>query len=311
MRELHTIVKIVENKLFSHHSKFLLLGSCFSENMAERLSYYKFQALSNPFGILFNPYSIANALECILEDRVFECKDLFFYNGLWHSHLHHGSFSAPNKETVLEKINNAIRQAHSFLNDADCLALTFGSSRVYERHGSIVANCHKLPQQEFTERRLSVSEIVDKYSALIEKIYAVNPKIQLILSVSPIRYLGNGAAENSLNKATLLLSIDELQKRFTHIIYFPAYEILLDELRDYRFFAEDMIHPSELTKKIVWERFSEAFFSTDTLEFLPTIERLNKMLAHRNLHNNSEEQEKFIKKRNLLQQKVDNYLIEN
>ncbi len=311
MRKLQTEVEVQKNQIFSHKSHFLLLGSCFSENIAKRLSYYRLQNISNPFGILFNPISIADSLQMIMEGRVFRENDLFLYNGLYHSDFHHGSFSSASLAESLRKINTSISEAHEALKVADCLILTFGSARVYERQGRVVANCHKLPQREFTERRITVGEIIHRYSALVRELKAFNPHLRLIFSVSPIRYLGRGAEENSLSKATLLLAIEELRQEFEDIIYFPAYEIVLDELRDYRFFADDMVHPSELTKMIVWERFSEAFLLQETLDFLPTIERLNRMLGHNELHSDSAEMDSFRKKRDELQSLVDNYMNKN
>jgi len=284
-----TEVKTPVNKIFSHRSKYMLLGSCFAENMGENLCKYCFEGINNPFGILFNPISIAQGLERILDEKYLTTQDLFRHNGLWHSDLYHSAFSDADPQRVLDRANRQIADAHNILPKTDFLIITFGSSWVYMHKGKVVANCHKLPENNFVRKRLSVSDIVDVYKPLLDRIFRTAPEIKVIISVSPVRYLRDGAVDNSLNKATLLLAVEQLVNTFGRLTYFPAYEILLDELRDYRFYADDMVHPSKMTQNIVWQRFAESFFTDETLDFLPQIDKLHKMLEHNTMHETSDE----------------------
>jgi len=245
---------------------------------------------------LFNPASISCALRRIISGKLFEEPELIEHNGLWHSMFHHGDFSDNLKEITLEKINSKIIFAKNLLPKIDFLIITFGSAQVYLQNGKIVANCHKLPENLFERKLLTVSEIFDDYKDLFEKIFEINPNLKVILSVSPVRYLRDGAHQNSINKATLLLAAEQLTQKFDNVIYFPAYEILLDELRDYRFFADDMIHPSAFAEKIIWQKFSECFFTEETKSHIPKIEKLNKMLAHRPINEKSDEYRVFCEK---------------
>ena len=274
----------------------MLFGSCFAENIGKNLLDLQFEGEKNPFGILFNPSSISTALRRIIAQKFFVESELIEYNGLWHSMLHHGKFSSNSKETTLKKINSKIISAKDLLPKIDFLIITFGSAQVYLQNGKIVANCHKLPENLFERKMLTVSEIFDDYQDLFEKIFEINPKLKVILSVSPVRYLRDGAHQNSINKATLLFAAEQLTQKFENVIYFPAYEILLDELRDYRFFADDMLHPSTLAEKIIWQKFSECFFTEETKKYIPKIEKLNKMLAHRPINENSDEYKVFCEK---------------
>ncbi|MDR3327224.1 MAG: GSCFA domain-containing protein [Prevotellaceae bacterium] len=279
--KLQTEVKIDKTAIISHESRFLLLGSCFAVNIGNRLLDNRFSGDVNPFGILFNPLSIANSLQRLLWGREFAEEEVFEHDGLWHSIFHHGEFSSPSIKKTLEKINARFTVASTNLKETDVLIITFGSSWVYLYNGQIVANCHKLPENKFERKRLTISEIVLVYKNLFETLFKQNPNLNIILSVSPVRYFRDGAFDNSTNKATLLLAVEELVKIFEQVHYFPAYEIVLDELRDYRFYAEDMLHPSDFAQKIIWQRFADACFTDETKALLPQIEKQNKMLAHR------------------------------
>jgi hypothetical protein len=294
--QLQTKVEIKKNHLINPKSSFLLLGSCFAENIGRNLLDLHFTGEKNPFGILFNPASISYALRRIIDEKLFDEKELIEHNGLWHSMFHHGEFSFSAKETVLKKINSKIISAKNLLPQIDFLIITFGSSQIYLYNGQIVANCHKLPENLFERKMLDIEEIFDDYKDLFECLFAFNRHLRVILSVSPVRYLRDGAHRNSINKATLLLAAERLVEQFENVIYFPAYEILLDELRDYRFFADDMLHPSALGEEIIWQRFSDCFFSDETRKNAEKIQKMNKMLAHRPLHANSVEYEIFRNK---------------
>lgn len=292
-----TIIPLPNKRTLSYKQQFMLLGSCFTENMGQKLETFHLPCLSNPFGILYNPLSIAQSIERILANQPFDENELFEHKGLYHSWAHHGSFSASSKEETLTNINTRYQEAVSRFKNTDVLLITFGSSWVYEYRGTAVANCHKVAETEFTRRRLSVEEIVRTYTELVQQFWEMNPHLQLIFSVSPIRYMRNGATENQTNKAILLLAVEKLVEQFERISYFPAYEIVLDELRDYRFFAEDMIHPSKVAIDYIWERFVDHYFDKETQNLLPEIEKLNKALEHRPLHKQSSEYNQFIKTR--------------
>lgn len=275
----------------------LLMGSCFATNMGSLLVDAKFHPDINPFGVLYNPLSISAALREVVAGKAYKEEDLFFFRECWHSPMHHGDFSSPSMEETLQRINARLLAAHECIHQLDCLMLTFGTSWVYEQKitGHVVANCHKQPESVFIRRRLSVQEIVSDYISLFSGLIARNPKLKVILTVSPIRHIRDGMHANQLSKATLLLAIDQLQASFPeHVSYFPAYELLLDELRDYRFYADDMLHPSPVAIRYLWERFSEAFFSDETKKIMEECESIRKAQAHRPFHPGSEEHKRFL-----------------
>ena len=229
-----------------HKSHMLMLGSCFSENMGRKLQNAFFQTDINPFGILYNPFSIRNSIDYLIECKEFSKEDVFQYGSLWHSFSHDSSFSDISQEECLRKINSRLKQTADNLCKTDFLFITFGTAWVFELTGSgeTVANCHKLPAKEFRRRRLSVNEIADEYQTLIARLQTSFPQLQIIFSISPIRHWKDGAHENIISKSTLLLAIEELEKSLPNVHYFPAYEIMMDELRDYRFYAKGKFHPS-------------------------------------------------------------------
>ena len=263
------------------------LGSCFSDEIGGLMRDSGLHIEQNPFGTLYNPASIASALRRLMEDREVGEEDLVEHEGLWHSWHHHGSFSRPTAEECLEACNSRIHQAHKALQQASLLMVTFGSAWIYclkqeeGRRGAeeVVANCHKLPQQMFERRRMTVEDIVALWRPLLEELHACYPMLHTLFTVSPIRHIGDGAHGNQLSKSTLLLAVDELVDRELPptprkrkggkvaapakglTVYFPAYEIVLDELRDYRFYDADMAHPSPLAVEVVWDRFQRATMS--------------------------------------------------
>ena len=281
----------------SHADHILLMGSCFAENIGALLMDAKFRLNQNPFGILYNPLSILSALREIEMKKEYTEKELFAYRGLWHSPMHHGSFSASTPEKTLQNINDRLRQAFQTMQQLDWLMLTFGTAYVYEQKetGKVVANCHKLPENNFNRRLLLADEIVDEYTSLIISLAARNPNLKILFTVSPIRHIRDGMHANQLSKSTLLLAIDRLQQLFPqHVFYFPSYEIVLDELRDYRFYADDMLHPSPLAVRYLWGRFSETFFSADTKQIMTAVEDIRRDLAHKPFHPGSEAYQRFL-----------------
>lgn len=282
---------------FTQADSLLMLGSCFASEMGERLRAGKFGCVVNPYGVLYNPLSIATALQEIRQGKVYREDDLFEYRGCWHSPMHHSDFSSPSPKETLQAINDGLQVARTILPSLKGLLLTFGSAYVYEEkeRGCIVGNCHKLPERNFTRRRLSVDEIVDVYASLLSEWFAENPSLKVLLTVSPIRHVRDGLPANQLSKATLLLAIDRLLTLFPdHLYYFPAYELLIDELRDYRFYAEDMVHPSKVAVDYVWTRFCEACMTPDARQLMHDCEEVQKALAHKPLHPDSQEYKRFL-----------------
>lgn len=280
-----------------HGQPLLLLGSCFTTNIGLRLQAGKFQADVNPFGVLYNPLSIATALERIAEGSEYAKEELFFHREEWHSPMHHSDFSAATAEETLERINRRLRTAHEALPQTEALLLTWGTAYVYETRetGQVVGNCHKLPERCFVRRRLTVEEVTERYKTLLEMLHAVNPQMKVVLTVSPIRHLRDGLHENQLSKATLLLATDRLQVLFPESVsYFPAYEIMIDELRDYRFYADDLVHPSTVAVQHVWERFAEACFTEETRQVAERCEEIGKALQHKPFRPDSEAYKSFL-----------------
>jgi len=281
----------------TYEDHILTLGSCFAENIGRKMCEVYFGTEVNPFGVLYNPVSIKNSIELLSDNKPFTPQDLFEYNSLWQSFSHSSLFSYITPEGCLTKINGRFEKAAQFLTKTDFLLITFGTAWVFEdrKRGSVVSNCHKLPSAEFARRRLSVDEIVVEYSALILRLQNQFPNLKFIFSVSPIRHWKDGAHENTISKSTLLLAIDALQKQFKNVQYFPAYEIQMDELRDYRFYAPDMLHPSDVAIDYIWSRFADTYFDKATIGMIKEFEQLSTDLSHRPLQPGSEAFKKFMK----------------
>ena len=277
-------------------TRFLLVGSCFATHIGGQLQRSGLQVEVNPFGVVYNPESIALALEAMLDERL---PDGCFFEGrdnLWHSWLHASEFSAPDEATCRKRVGERFTEACEKLRQADMICFTFGTNRVYEHAGRVVGNCHKEPASQFVERSLTIQEIVGRWRTLLERIRTVNPTAEIIFTVSPYRYAKYGMVENQRAKATLLLAIEELTREMERVHYFPAYEILLDELRDYRFYASDMLHPSEVAVNYIWQRFTSWAFTPEALNFAQEWERTERDLAHRPLNPESDAHKAFLEK---------------
>src|SRR5690554_761124 len=280
------------------HSGVLFMGSCFAGNVGQRMEEACFKVLVNPHGVLFNPFSVAAALEAFLENRQVGLGDLVERDGLWHSFQHHGSFSGPDAGKVVQDINAATLKGHSFLKEARCLVVTFGTAWVYalgEAH-QVVANCHKFPARDFQRYRLSAQAVVERWQRLLVALRQENPDLQVIFTVSPVRHWKDGAHGNQLSKAVLLLAVEELVEQDGRNAYFPAYELMMDELRDYRFYADDMLHPSAQAVDFIWDRFSGAWLNEEALAFYRELQKLLTELRHRPLHPGALSFESFRKK---------------
>lgn len=282
----------------SHTDRVLCLGSCFAEQMGGRLERLKFPVLVNPFGIVFNPISVAKTLLRLRSGSQFSEADLVAHQGLWHSYEHHGRFSNPDKSVVLEGINQSFSAAKGFLQNTSRLIVTLGTAHVFvlKKTGEVVANCHKFSAGDFERRRLGVGEVVAALSPVFEKLKAELPELEIIATVSPVRHLRDGLSENQRSKATLLLALDEICQQLPYLHYFPAYELLLDDLRDYRFYAEDLSHPNQLATDYIWQYFEGAYFVDKTKVLCERIERVLTALAHRPFHPQSIEHQRFVKK---------------
>lgn len=276
-----------------HSAKIFALGSCFAENISERLAKAKFSVTTNPFGVLFNPFSIANALERLDDTRAFAVCDIHAGRDNYFSYEAHSSLDGKTHTEIFANLNRAVAQGSKALRDAEWVILTFGTAWIYEREGRVVANCHKQPTKEFERRRLSVAEIVERYTSLFEG--ALRGK-KVILTVSPVRHLGDGLQENSVSKATLRLAVEELCARFESVHYFPSYEILNDDLRDYRYYADDLAHPSKMAIDYVWERFCEGVLSDKARKLLPQIEQIVTAAEHRPFNPDGEAHRAFCRK---------------
>ncbi|MDR0333221.1 MAG: GSCFA domain-containing protein [Dysgonamonadaceae bacterium] len=285
-----------------HFTQMMLFGSCFSENIGDKLLDYRFRANVNPFGVLYNPLSISQAIKLLLlgKQPVFG-NDLIFHNEMYHSLMHHGDFSKTDKNHCLENISEQFSKSSDFIAKTDIFLITFGTAYVYrwKETGEVVGNCHKIPPDKFVRFRLTIDEIVEQWSDIISLIKSKNDKAKFLFTVSPIRHWKDGAHENQVSKSILHLAIDSLQSRFADVHYFPAYEILLDELRDYRFFAEDMMHPSSVAISYIWERFSETYFSDKTIEINQEWSHIYRAIHHKPINPETEAHKNFLEQTKL------------
>ncbi|WP_321333030.1 GSCFA domain-containing protein [uncultured Bacteroides sp.] len=281
----------------THSDRGLLMGSCFAENIGTLMVENKFCCDVNPYGILYNPLSVAKALRELTLGKQYEESDLFFFQECYHSYMHHGSFSSLSSKECLDGINARLQKGHEAISRLNYLIITFGTSWVYilKETGEVVSNCHKLPADYFIRRRLNVQEIVSDYSALINDLIERHSQLKIIFTVSPIRHLKDGLHGNQISKATLLLAISELQDLYPESVYnFPAYEIVIDELRDYRFYADDMVHPSSVAIQYIWEAFTALYFSKETRAVMKECDDIHKSLAHKPFRKQSEEYKRFL-----------------
>lgn len=277
----------------AHQDAILLLGSCFTENIGEKLMNSKFKVNSNPFGIIYNPISIANSLIRIKKKQLYTEQEISSQQGKFFSFDHHGSFSSFNQAECLDKINDEIIGAHQHLLETKIVVVTLGTAWVYETIESkkLVANCHKLPTKNFTKRLLSVDEILHVWNPIIEQLKNTN----FIFTVSPVRHINDGLHENNISKSVLHIAIHQLMSNHNNCHYFGAYEMVIDELRDYRFYNQDMIHPSNQAIDYVWEKFTDTYFNEQTTQLNQRIEKLQQAVNHRPFNFESESHQKFIK----------------
>lgn len=287
-----------------HRDHTLMIGSCFTENMGEKLSKHLFRVLENPNGVLFNPVSVAEALHQYIDAPTFSAKDLFYFNEAFHSWKHHSRFSGYTPEEALTKINNATTTAHLFLKKATHLFITLGSAWVYQLTEQatgytpdfVAANNHKAPANWFTKKLLTPAEITNLYEPLIQKLRKINSSLQIIYTISPVRHVREGMVENNRSKAALIQAVHSLVANDANSYYFPAYEIVIDDLRDYRFYSEDMVHPNYHATEYVWEKFLQACTTPETKNIIKEIAAINLAVTHKPFFVHSDQHQLFLQK---------------
>ena len=294
---LNTSTTLSVQSKIDYNSKTLLIGSCFTENIGNKIEYYKFQNTINPFGILFHPKAIETLITHAIKNKKYTNDDVFFYNEHWHCFDTHSEFSNVSKDKLLLNLNTAIQLTNQQIKNATHLIITLGTSWIY-RHietDQIVSNCHKVPQKKFLKELLTVEEITENLDAIISLVKSINPKIEIIFTVSPVRHLKDGFTENSLSKSHLIAAIHQViePRNYTH--YFPSFEIMMDDLRDYRFYKSDMIHPNQTAIDYIWEQFKKTWIDLTSFDLMVEINSIQKGLSHRPFNKTSEQHQQFIK----------------
>ncbi|MCC7467281.1 MAG: GSCFA domain-containing protein [Saprospiraceae bacterium] len=272
----------------NHTHPVLLMGSCFTEHIGQRLADRKFNTLVNPYGIVYNPVSLAENLLCLMEGNCAPASaDLVEHQGLWHSWSHHGRFSGPHPDHTLADMQEAYQRAVDFIQKASVLILTFGTAEVsiLRSSGRVVANNHKMPANLFEYRRLTLNEIVEAWLPLLQQWSGK----KVVLTVSPVRHLRQGLIENQRSKAALVLACADLCPQLPFVSYFPSYELLLDDLRDYRFYEADMLHPSQVAVDYIWNRFSDTYLEAESRQLGEQIMKIRAAMNHRPFHANTPE----------------------
>lgn len=285
------------NNLIDYASKIFLLGSCFSENIGDKLSYYKFQSKQNPFGILFHPKAIELLIINAVRQHKYTEKDLIFQNECWHCFAAHSSLSSTDKNEVLTNLNAALAETKKQLEEASHLVITLGTSWVYRylKVGTIVANCHKVPQKEFSKELLSSAEVSETLSNITTLLKTVNSKAVIVFTISPVRHLKDGFIENMRSKAHLIAGVHETIASEAKSFYFPSYEIVMDELRDYRFYDEDLVHPNKTGIHYIWEKFIDSWCCEASRTTMREVESIQKGLSHKSFNEMSEQHQQFLK----------------
>lgn len=298
MKEFRTVVSPDQpGWSIDYSEQVVMMGSCFAENIGNKLINRLFSVDLNPFGVLFNPVSIAGGIQRLISQEEYGMDDLFFHQGLWHSFDHHSRFSGTDPIEVLDGVNKRLIESSQKLREAKSLFVTFGTARVYHylKTGRVVSNCHKLPAAEFQNQLLRIGDIVRLYTRIFQDIWHINPDLNIVLTVSPVRYWKDGPNGNQISKSTLLLAMSELVKDFEKASYFPAYEIFMDDLRDYRFYDQDMLHPGQAGIDYVWDKFSKCYLDEETRSIMAKVEKIKKAKSHIPINPETEAYKEFQK----------------
>ena len=282
----------------NHKTPVMFLGSCFADNIGAMLTEKKFPVYINPFGVIYNPMSVKQSLDILINKKEFQKDDLYQFNNQWISLYHHSEFSSPVLRDALKKINSGIDKGTDFLKSTKFLFITFGTAWVYEwkETGKVVSNCHKIPAGKFNRRMLKPEEILEVWGGLIEKLKTQLPELKIIFTVSPVRHWKDSAEGNMVSKSVLLYSIRLLREKFPDTDYFPSYEIMMDDLRDYRFYGEDMLHLNTTAVNYIWQKFDQRFINDETHELLKKVDEINRAVAHKPFHPGSEDHLIFVEK---------------
>ena len=299
MQSFRTEIQLSKEKHpISLRQDILTTGSCFSDAIGSKLAENKFTTLVNPFGTTYNPISIHKLLRAALNNAHPASHSYFYNNGLYAHYDFHSEFSSPNKGFVEEKVKSAIHAAHSFLKNAHWIIITYGTAWVFKRNdtGDLVANCHKVPMQNFTKELLTEKKILESFEGFYQNLKAINPSCKIMLTVSPVRHIKDSLQLNSLSKSILRVACNTITELHKDVTYFPSYEIMLDDLRDYRFYNSDMLHPNADAEAYIWEKFAEAYFDKSTVDFLSRWKLTYASLQHKPFHAQSESHQKFLKK---------------
>jgi hypothetical protein len=289
-------------QLLSLHSRVITLGSCFAEVIGQQIQQYKVPVLVNPFGTIYNPLSLFKLIGAALHPGQDFSGQLVEREGRWYAYDLHSSFSAPTQVALLALVRERLQQAHDFLQQADLLILTFGTALgyIHRESGQLVANCHKIPQRAFDKTLLSLADMEAAFASIQGPLAAFNPKLRLLFTLSPVRHLKDTLEGNSLSKSLLRVLCHQLQQQYPAVSYFPAYELLLDDLRDYRYYQADLIHPTEVAEQYIWEKFRETYFDVAFQQFSTQWDKIRQALAHRPFQPGSASHHQFLHK--LLQQ---------
>jgi len=271
---------------FSLQSRILTAGSCFAEVMGNKMAAYKVPSLINPFGTIFNPLSLFKLLAAALHPQQPFTGELLQRDKLWFVYDLHSSFAAPTKEQLLSKIQETLEATHAFLKEANCLILTFGTAvgYVHKASNTLVANCHKVPQQQFEKKLISITDLLATFGSFYANLQKLNPNVTILVTVSPVRHLKETLEFNSVSKALLRVACHEIATQYPEVHYFPAYELMLDDLRDYRFYKADMIHPTEVAETYIWQKFKEAYYDAAFQQFTTEWDKIQQALAHKPFH---------------------------
>lgn len=285
-----------ERNQIDYNSNLSLVGSCFSENISKKLNYYKFKSFSNPFGILFNPVAIEKLITNAINEKQYSENDIFKLNERWHCFDAHSDLSSSDKNELLQNLNTAVKRTNKELTEASHIIITLGTSWVYRfiENDAIVGNCHKVPQKKFLKELLSVEEIFASLDNIVTLIKSINTTVNIVFTVSPVRHLKDGFVENSQSKAHLLAAIHQIINPKNQLFYFPSYEIMLDDLRDYRFYNIDMVHPNETAVNYIWELFKQVWISENTTSVMKEVEIIQKGLAHKAFNPDSKQHQQFL-----------------